>query len=179
MPGRFACGLLARSVAALPGGASRPCKQTRRLVQASVSPRFLGEELRALFPHLALKNPLARADLDECERRGAARGGSTGPPKDTRPDGEDTMSIRRRSGGFQLVSSWIEEALLADSEEHEDSRVTQRPARDSYTHDRPLLSASIAYRGRSPLLSDLKELCPLLEHDAFESDELETVRPMA
>jgi hypothetical protein len=76
---------------------------------------------------------------------------------------------RHRKGQFHLVNSWIEEALVSD--ECDEHAVTVRPPRgprDSYSYDRPLLSAAFAPHPRHPILSDVKELSRALEAEETE-----------
>jgi hypothetical protein len=73
------------------------------------------------------------------------------------------MSMRRRHEESFLVNSWIEEALASEDAESDAKVVAKRATRDSYSYDRPLLSATLDVPVRYPILSDLKELCPLLE----------------
>jgi hypothetical protein len=74
---------------------------------------------------------------------------------------EDTMSSRRQEK-VQLVNAWIDELLAGDSAAQE-LVLEQRAQRDSYSFDRPLLAASLSLPPRHAILSDLRELCPLLE----------------
>jgi hypothetical protein len=75
------------------------------------------------------------------------------------------MSSYRRGEKLQLVNAWIEELLRGEGPALEERVLEQRSQRDSYSFDRPLLSASLALPVRHPILSDLRELSPLLESD--------------
>jgi hypothetical protein len=77
---------------------------------------------------------------------------------------------RHRKGQFHLVNSWIEEALFND--ECDEHAVTVRPPRDSYSYERPLLSAAFAPHPRHPILSDVKELSLTLEAEEIELPRL-------
>lgn len=68
----------------------------------------------------------------------------------------------RRQGKLNLVNAWIDE-LLAGEPMAEERVLEQRSQRDSYSFDRPLLAATLSLPPRHPILSDLRELCPLLE----------------
>jgi hypothetical protein len=75
------------------------------------------------------------------------------------------MSSRVRKGKLHLVNAWIEELLAGESTPVEELVLEQRSQRDSYSFDRPLLSASLSLSSRHPILSDLRELSPLLESE--------------
>ena len=78
--------------------------------------------------------------------------------------------MARRNQALFLVESWIEEALASDSSESDTRVIAKRPPRDSYTHDRPLLSTGIRrLPPRDGRPSDLNELSPLLEGDESEA----------
>jgi hypothetical protein len=74
------------------------------------------------------------------------------------------MSSRRQEK-LHLVNAWIEELLASESSAAEERVLEQRSQRDSYSFDRPLLSASLSLPARHPILSDLRELSPLLESE--------------
>lgn len=82
------------------------------------------------------------------------------------------MSLRHRNGQFHLLNSWIEEALVSDEAECDEHAVTRRPPRDSFSQERPLLSAALTLRTRRPILSDVKELSLMLEADDHELPRL-------
>lgn len=73
------------------------------------------------------------------------------------------MPMRRRREESFLVNAWIEEALASEDAESDAKLAAKRSNRDSYSYDRPLLTAALDLPVRYPILSDLKELCPLLE----------------
>jgi hypothetical protein len=76
------------------------------------------------------------------------------------------MPSYRRKGKLHLVNAWIEELLQGDDVAVEQRVLEQRSQRDSYSFDRPLLAVSLSLPVRAPILSDLRELSPLLEGDA-------------
>lgn len=73
------------------------------------------------------------------------------------------MSSHRRGEKLQLVNAWIEELLAGEVPGIEERVLELRSQRDSYSFDRPLLSTSLV--PVRPILSDLRELCPLLESE--------------
>jgi hypothetical protein len=54
------------------------------------------------------------------------------------------------------------------SDECNEHAATVRPPRDSFSYDRPLLSAAFAPHPRHPILSDVNELSLALEADECE-----------
>ncbi len=71
---------------------------------------------------------------------------------------------RGRQTKLHLVNAWIDELLAAESPAEEEIVIERRGQRDSYSFDRPLISASLSMSLR-PILSDLRELSPLLESE--------------
>jgi len=72
---------------------------------------------------------------------------------------------RGRQTKLHLVNAWIDELLAAESPAEEEIVLERRGQRDSYSFDRPLISASLHISLRHPILSDLRELSPLLESE--------------
>ena len=75
------------------------------------------------------------------------------------------MSSRRRHGKLHLVNAWIEELLQGEDAALEQRVIERRSQRDSYSFDRPLISTQLSVSARYPILSDLRELSPLLESE--------------
>ena len=75
------------------------------------------------------------------------------------------MSTRRRHEQLFLVDAWIEEALASEDAESDALVAAKRANRDSYSFENPPISGT-----RARMLSELKELSPLLEES--ETPEL-------
>lgn len=83
------------------------------------------------------------------------------------------MSTRRRNEGLFVVNAWIEEALDSEDSISDALVAAKRANRDSYSFDEPPLSGT-----RARVLSDLKELSPVLEAESAElSDWLDQFQP--
>lgn len=126
---------------------------------------FLTVQRAAFLPARALKISLETPDPK-------AAGEGTLDPRASAPGGTAWLGGKimapRRNEALFLVDSWIEEALASHDAVSDAKVLDKRPARDSYAYDRPLLSAAMSVPPRAALMSDLSELCPLLEGDELE-----------
>jgi hypothetical protein len=87
------------------------------------------------------------------------------------------MSTRARQEvlfeGLFIVDAWIEEALASQDAESDALVAAKRANRDSYSFENPPISGT-----RARILSDLKELSPMLEAESPELiDWLESFQP--
>lgn len=85
------------------------------------------------------------------------------------------MSAHRRNEVVLLHAAWMEEAFEDDGEASDTQVLARRAPRDSYTHDRPMLSASLDLPAHYAM--DLEDLNPLLDDESRLFHSQPTVRP--
>ena len=87
------------------------------------------------------------------------------------------MSARHHNEALCLVDAWFDGAVESHDgyDSINDTGVMKRPQRDSYTHERPLLAASLELR--PSIAADLLEPDAMLEDDALSIHARPTLRP--